>query len=71
MRCVAIALATAARLLMRGSPRTRMAVGLAALVVIASSTASVAPSLSGAAQGLAVLLLAAGGIWMMLASSVR
>lgn len=51
--------------------RSRIAVVLAALILTTSSTKTLAPSVSAAAQGLAVLAVAGIGILMMLASPFR
>ncbi len=51
--------------------RARVAVVLAALILISAQTESAAPSLSATAQGLAVLVVAGIGLWMMLTSPFR
>lgn len=51
--------------------RARAAVLLAALILTASSTKTLAPSLSAVAEGLGVLVLAGIAIRMMLASPFR
>jgi len=51
--------------------RTRVAVVLAVLVLLAAQTQSVAPSISATAHGLAVLLLAGVGLWLIATSPFR
>lgn len=51
--------------------RTRMVIGFATLIMIAVSTASVAPTLSATSQGLATLLVALVGFWMIVMSPFR
>jgi len=51
---------------MRG--RTRLVVSILALVLISGMTNSTAPSVSAATQGIAVLLVAIAGLWMILTS---
>lgn len=51
----------------RLSGRVRVGIVLIALVLVASGTETAAPSLSATAQGLAVLLVAGIGFWIMLA----
>lgn len=53
------------------TPRLRFALALATLIVIAAGTSSLAPSLSATANGLAVLLVAAAGFWMIASAPFR
>jgi predicted outer membrane lipoprotein len=51
--------------------RARLAVILAGLILVSSQTAALAPSLSETARGLAVLLVAGAGLWLILTSPFR
>lgn len=51
--------------------RGRVALSLAILVVIAATTSTFSPMLSAAVQGLAVLLIAVAGLWLILTGPFR
>lgn len=55
----------------RMSGRARVIAALVLLVLLSAQTSSVSGSVSALAQGLAVLLLAAVGFWMILSSPLR
>ena len=53
------------------SARARIFLIIIALVLVSSATSSIAPSISATGQGLAVLLLAFVGLWMILTAPFR
>lgn len=58
-------------IVMRLPARARAAVVLATLIVGSGMTASAAPSLSVTASGLAVLLVAGCGLWLIVSPAFR
>ena len=64
-------LAAVGAIWVRLGPRARIAVVLATLLVLAAQTNSIAPTVSAAAQGLAVLLVALLGLWMIVSGPLQ
>ena len=55
----------------RAGGRARVAVLLAVLILISSQTSAAAPSVSATTEGLAVLLIAGVGLWMIVTAPFR